>query len=311
MTFTQLEIFVTVAEMRGFTLAALRLGISQSAVSHAIRALEQELKVQLVERQQAAVEVTELGQRLLVRAREILGLAEAMRQDAAVARGLNQGLIRIGSFGPTSSLKLLPAILKAYRARYPGIEIQIDEGPDAAVIQWVADRRVDVGFAVLPDERFDTVPLVEDQLVALIQLGHPLAARRALSLQDLVGEPFIMPEQGCSALVEPLFAQAGLAPRVRYRLSQMVTVLGLIDTGDGITVMPELALPYAMDETHPRIAVRPLRPMVKRRVGLVLRNLAQASPAVQAFAEIARVAAKDIGRAAAAPVAAPKLAATA
>lgn len=296
MTFTQLEIFVTVAEMRGFTLAALRLGISQSAVSHAIRALEQELNVQLVERHQAAVDVTELGHRLLVRAREILGLAEAMRQDAAVARGLNQGLIRIGSFGPTSSLKLLPAILKAYRTRYPGIEVQIDEGPDAAVIQWVADRRVDVGFAVLPDDRFDSVPLVEDQLVALLQRDHPLTQKRSVTLQDLVDQPFIMPEQGCSALVEPLFAQAGLAPRVRYRLSQMVTVLGLVDTGDGITVMPELALPYAMDETHPRIAVRPLRPMVRRRVGLVFRSLAQASPAVQAFADIARATAREIER---------------
>lgn len=295
MTFTQLEIFVMVAEMRGFTLAALRLGISQSAVSHAIRALEGELSAQLVERQQSSVEVTELGRRLLVRAREILGLAEAMRQDAAVARGLNQGLIRIGSFGPTASLKLLPAILRAYRARYPGIEVQIDEGPDAAVIQWVADRRVDVGFAVLPDERFDTVPLVEDQLVALLQHDHPLAAKRSVTLQELVDQPFIMPEQGCSALVEPLFAQAGLAPRVRYRMSQMITVLGMVDAGDGITVMPELALPASMLETHPRIAVRPLRPMARRRVGLVFRSLAQASPAVQAFAEIARVAAQEIG----------------
>jgi DNA-binding transcriptional LysR family regulator len=294
MTFTQLEIFVMVAEMRGFTSAALRLGISQSAVSHAIRSLEQELDAQLVERQQAAVEVTDLGRRLLLRAREILGLQEAMRQDAAVARGLNQGLIRIGSFGPTSSLKLLPAILKAFRARYPGIEVQIDEGPDAAVIGWVADRRVDVGFAVLPDDRFDTVPLVEDQLVALVQRGHPLAAKRSVTLEELVGLPFIMPEQGCSALVEPLFANAGLAPHVRYRMSQMVTVLGLVDTGDGITVMPELALPQALAETHPRIVARPLRPMARRRVGLILRNLSRAAPAVQAFAEIARTAAKEI-----------------
>ncbi|MBB3222322.1 LysR family transcriptional regulator [Pseudoduganella umbonata] len=292
MTFTQLEIFVMVADMRGFTSAALRLGISQSAVSHAIRSLEQELDVQLVERQQAAVEVTELGRRLLLRAREILGLQEAMRQDAAVARGLNQGLIRIGSFGPTSSLKLLPAILKAFRARYPGIEVQIDEGPDAAVIQWVADRRVDIGFAVLPDDRFDTIPLVEDQLVALLQRDHPLAAKRSVMLEELIGVPFIMPEQGCSALVEPLFAGAGLAPHVRYRMSQMVTVLGLVDNGDGITVMPELALPQAMAETHPRIVARPLRPMVRRRVGLILRNLSRAAPAVQAFAEIARTAAK-------------------
>ena len=156
---------------------------------------------------------------------------------------------------------------------------------------------MDVGFAVLPDERFDTVPLVEDQLVALLQHDHPLAGKRSVTLQELVDQPFIMPEQGCSALVEPLFAQAGLAPKVRYRMSQMITVLGMVDAGDGITVMPELALPAAMNETHPRIAVRPLRPMARRRVGLVLRNLAQASPAVQAFAEIARQAAGEVGAA--------------
>lgn len=294
MTFTQLEIFVMVAEMRGFTAAALRLGISQSAVSHAIRSLEQEFDGQLVERQQAAVDVTDLGRRLLLRAREILGLAEAMRQDAAVARGLNQGLLRIGSFGPTSSLKLLPAILKVFRARHPGIEVQIDEGPDAAVIQWVADRRVDVGFAVLPDDRFDTVPLIEDQLSALLQRDHPLAAKRSVTLEELASLPFIMPEQGCSALVEPLFANAGLAPRVRYRMSQMVTVLGLVDNGDGVTVMPELALPHALAETHPRIVARPLRPMARRRVGLIYRSLAHAAPAAQAFAEIARQAAKGV-----------------
>ena len=296
MTFTQLEIFVMVAEMRGFTAAALRLGISQSAVSHAIRSLEGELDAQLVERQQAAVDVTELGRRLLLRAREILGLAEAMRQDAAVVRGVNKGLIRIGSFGPTSSLKLLPAILAAFRARYPGIEVQIDEGPDAAVVGWVADRRVDVGFAVLPDERFDTVPLVEDQLVALLQHDHPLAAKRSVTLEELAPHPFVMPEQGCSALIEPLFADAGLCPQVRYRMTQMLTVLGLVDSGEGITVMAELALPSAMHETHPRIVARPLRPMAKRRVGLIFRNLAQAAPAVQAFADIARMAAKGLGR---------------
>ncbi len=296
MTFTQLEIFVMVAEMRGFTAAALRLGISQSAVSHAIKSLEGELDAQLVEREQAAVTVTELGQRLLLRAREILGLAEAMRQDAAVARGLHRGLLRIGSFGPTASLKLLPAILQAYRQRYPGVEVQIDEGPDAAVLQWVADRRVDVGFAVLPDDRFDTVPLVEDQLSALIPRDHALAGRDAITLAELGEHPFIMPEAGCSALIEPLFAAAGLAPQVRYRMSQMVTVLHLVENGGGITVLPELALPHGLAQTHPSIVVRPLRPVVRRRVGLILRNLGRASPAAQAFADIARDVAGAIRR---------------
>ncbi len=81
MTFTQLEIFVLVAELRGFTAAATQLSISQSAVSHALKSLERELGVDLIKRHQAAIEVTEIGRQLLGRAREILGLSEAMRQE--------------------------------------------------------------------------------------------------------------------------------------------------------------------------------------------------------------------------------------
>jgi DNA-binding transcriptional LysR family regulator len=288
MTFTQLEIFALVVELRGFTAAALRLGISQSAISHAIKALEQELGAQLVERQGAAVDVTELGQRLLVRAREILGLAESMRQEVALASGLNKGLLRIGSFGPTSSLKLLPAILDVFRQRYPGIEVRIDEGSDGDTLQWILDRRVDIGFIQQPDDRFDTVELVEDQMVALLPAGHRLAAKEAVSALDLAQEPFIMPDAGCATLIEPLFAAQGICPQVRYRMSQVLTVLGMVARGDGVSGMAELALPPGLAYSHPGIAVRPFSPPVRRRVGLALRNLAQASPAAKAFVEVAR-----------------------
>ncbi|MBB3117319.1 LysR family transcriptional regulator [Pseudoduganella violacea] len=294
MTFTQLEIFALVAELQGFTAAAMRLGISQSAVSHAIKSLEQELGAPLILRQQATAEVTEVGQRLLTRAREILGLAEAMRQEVAAARGLNQGLLRIGSFGPTASLKLMPAILAVFHKRYPGIEVQIDEGGDHDVLQWLLDRRVDVGFVVLPDERFDTVPLVEDQLVALLPAEHALAERRAISVNDLADVPYILGEAGCASLMQPVFAAHGISPKVRYRISQIMTILGMVGSGDGVTVMPELALPKDMERAYPQVALRPFRPAVRRRVGLALRDLRQASPAAKAFIDTAREVVKTL-----------------
>ncbi|NUT69526.1 LysR family transcriptional regulator, partial [Pseudomonas corrugata] len=175
MTLTQLEIFSLVAELHGFTAAATRLGISQSAVSHAIKSLEQELGVELFRRHQSLVELSDIGQQLLLRARAMLGLANTLRQEAADARGMRRGTLRIGSFGPTSSMKLLPAILQRYRALHPGIEVHIDEGPDRQVIQWLDERRIDVGFVVLPEDRFDTFALMEDQMVALLPTAHPLA----------------------------------------------------------------------------------------------------------------------------------------
>lgn len=114
MTFTQLEIFVIVAELGGFTAAAGRLGITQSAVSHAVRQLEAAWGVTLLSRGPSGVKVTETGQNLLVRVRELLGVSDAIRQEVSAARGLHRGALRIGSFGPTSSLQLLPHILDAF-----------------------------------------------------------------------------------------------------------------------------------------------------------------------------------------------------
>ncbi|MGX4730379.1 LysR family transcriptional regulator [Pseudomonas corrugata] len=284
MTLTQLEIFSLVAELHGFTAAATRLGISQSAVSHAIKSLEQELGVELLRRHQSVVELSDIGQQLLLRARAMLGLANTLRQEAADARGMRRGTLRIGSFGPTSSMKLLPTILQRYRALHPGIEVHIDEGPDRQVIQWLDERRIDVGFVVLPEDRFDTFPLMEDQMVALLPTTHPLAARSNLSLSDLCDTPFVLTEAGSSELVTRLFNAARLTPNVRYRCSQLLSTLSTVSRGEAVTIVSEGSLP---EGDHPGFVVRPLSPPVPRRIGLAVLDSRQASPATRAFIELA------------------------
>lgn len=284
MTLTQLEIFSMVAELRGFTLAAHRLGISQSAVSHALKSLEQELGVELLRRHQSQVELSDIGEQLLLRARAMLGLANTLRQEAADARGMKRGTLRIGSFGPTSSIKLLPKILQRYREAHPGIEVHIDEGPDRQVIQWLEERRIDIGFVVLPEERFDTFALIEDQMVALLPPGHPLAARESVSLKDLCNDPFVLTEAGSSELVSRLFSTARLSPNIRYRCSQLLSTLDTVGRGDAMTVVAEGSLPFDSD---PRYVKRPLSPAVNRQVGLAVLDQRQASPATLAFIQLA------------------------
>ncbi|WP_277593583.1 LysR family transcriptional regulator [Pseudomonas chlororaphis] len=285
MTLSQLQIFSLVAELRGFTSAASRLGISQSAVSHALKSLEQELGVELIRRHQSLVELTDIGQQLLLRARAILGLAATMEQEAADARGMKRGTLRIGSFGPTSSMKLLPAILRRYRAAHPGIEVHIDEGPDRQVLQWLEERRIDVGFVVLPQERFDCFVLVEDQMVALIPSQHGLAAKDSVSLAELCDDPFILTEAGSAELVSRLFLAARLSPNIRYRSSQLLSTLETVARGDALTLVAQLSLPEAND---PRYRVKALSPPVRRQVGLAVLDRRQASPATLAFIEQAR-----------------------
>ena len=284
MTLTQLEIFSLVAELHGFTAAANRLGISQSAVSHALKSLELELGVELLRRHQSQVELSDIGQQLLLRARAMLGLANTLRQEAADARGMKRGTLRIGSFGPTSSIKLLPLILQQYRAAHPGIEVHIDEGPDRQVLQWLEERRIDIGFVVLPEERFDTVPLIEDQMVALLPAGHPLANHDSLSLKNLCDFPFVLTEAGSSELVSRLFTAARLTPNIRYRCSQLISTLDVVARGDGVTVVAEGSLPDQIDR---RWVKKPLSPAVLRQVGLAVLDRRQASPATLAFIELA------------------------
>ncbi|KIH83657.1 LysR family transcriptional regulator [Pseudomonas batumici] len=284
MTLTQLEVFSLVAELRGFTSAALRLGISQSAVSHALKGLEQELGVELLRRHQGQVELTDIGAQLLQRARAMLGLADTLRQEAADARGMKRGTLRIGSFGPTSSSKLLPALLARYRLAHPGIQVQIDEGPDRQVLQWLEERRVDVGFVVLPQERFDTVALVEDQMVALLPAGHPLCEQPAIELKALCQDPFILTGAGSGELVSQLFAAQRLVPDIRYRTAQLLSTLATVARGEGVTVVAEQSLPEHPD---PGYVSRPLSPRVKRQIGIAVLDRRQVSPATQAFIDLA------------------------
>ncbi|MFJ7109744.1 LysR family transcriptional regulator [Pseudomonas sp. NPDC098740] len=284
MTLTQLEIFSLVAELQGFTAAANRLGISQSAVSHALKSLEQELGVELLRRHQSRVELSDIGQQLLLRARAMLGLANTLRQEAADARGMKRGSLRIGSFGPTSSIRLLPLILQHYRAAHPGIEVHIDEGPDRQVIQWLEERRIDIGFVVLPEDRFDTFALIEDQMVALLPVDHPLARHDSLSLSDLCNDPFVLTEAGSSELVSRLFSAARLTPNIRYRCSQLLSTLDTVGRGDALTVVAESSLP---DDRNSRYVKKPLSPPVARQVGLAVLDQRQSSPATLAFIKLA------------------------
>lgn len=284
MTFTQLEVFATLAQAGSFSRAAALLGITQSAVSHSLRVLERELGVTLFSRERALPELTSAGARLLARAHEIRSLHEALVQDAKDARGLREGVLRVGSFGFTSSLRILPDLLARFATLHPGIEVYIDEDDDETVVRWLMERRVEIGFVVLPDERFETVPLVEDEFMVLLPSRHPLAGQPRIAPADLNAQPFVLTEAGCGEMIQHLLDAAGARPRILYRFPQLLSILGFVERGLAVSVAARLALPDA----HPGVVYRPLTPRVPRRVGLAVRDMARLSPAATAFVALAR-----------------------
>lgn len=285
MTFTQLEVFAALARAGSFSRAAALLGITQSAVSHALRALEGELQVQLVRREGPHSPLTDAGTRLLQHANDILQQKEALRQEADAERGMARGTLRVASFGATSSLRLLPPLITEYRRRQPAVLVQIDEQNDDTVVKWLLERRVEIGFVVLPDERFDTVPLIEDELVALLPASHRLAAQRSVRAADLHGEAFVRTSAGSGAHIDRFLAEAGAQPAAIYHFEQMSSMQGFVAQGHAIAIAARLAVPEQAPEG---MVYRSLLPRQRRVTGLAVRSLDRLSPAAAGFVALAR-----------------------
>jgi DNA-binding transcriptional LysR family regulator len=283
MTFTQLEIFSVLAKVGSFSRAAAALGITQSGVSHAIKLLETELGVSLLNREGGALALTDVGTRLLSRANDILQQKEALQQEASLEQGIARGTLRIASFGATSSLRILPALMAQFQRVHPLVEVQIDEVVDEVVVQWLLERRIELGFVVLPDERFDTLPLITDELVAVLPASHPLASKKTVSAKDFHNRPFIRTSAGSGPHIDQFLGAQGAIPKTLFRFEQLTSMMGFVVQGDAIAIAARLALPDA----PAGLVYRSLQPRWPREIALAALSFDRLSPAARAFIEIA------------------------
>ncbi|MDC4327357.1 LysR family transcriptional regulator [Acinetobacter baumannii] len=288
MTFTQLEIFALIAELKSFTATAEKLGISQSAVSHALKSLEQQWGINLISRTQSDIELTTTGQQLLTHVKELLSISDTLEKEVAAIHGLNEGTLRIGSFGASSSIYLLPEILEAFRQRYPKIEIYIDEGEDKEVAQWLLERRIEVGFLIMPDERFDTFPLIEDRFVALIPSGYPLAQQLYIDPAQLENCSFIMTMAGSRHQVELILKNFNVKPDIKFYVSQILSIVSMVHNQLGISIVSDMVITKELLSLYPNVVKRPFKSNLKRSIGLAVKNKKHISPAVKAFIEVAQ-----------------------
>lgn len=283
-TLKQLELLVAIAEARSMSGGGTRIGMSASATSHALKALETQLGITVVDRHAKGFGLTDAGQRVLRHALDVFTSLKTIAQEGKAAAELKTGVLRIGSFGPSSSIRILPALVQRYHALYPGIEVFILEDPDQGVEQALTEGRVDLGVVVLPKPQFDTLLLTIDELVAVLPEDHPLAHHERVGLRDLVKYPFIMTHAGSQDLVKGLFAHSGLVPRITHELSQLWSILDFVSRRQGISIVAALALP----DNFPGIVTRPILPRAQRRIGLACRDESRLALPGRALWRVAR-----------------------
>ncbi|WP_429844679.1 LysR family transcriptional regulator [Brevibacillus sp. FIR094] len=278
MTLFQMEVLVAVTNAGNFTRAGEQIGLSQSGVSHTIGALEKELGISLFIRNRGGVKLTAVGEKIVASALTILENVSLIKQVATESSGLLEATIRIASF-PSVTAQLLPKLLKAMQSHYPHMKTKLYEGSYQEIKEWVRSGVVDVGFHVWPDDELEGILLTTDTLHAVVPAHHPLAKERSLTLEQLARESFLMPMAGCQLLIGAEFAKAGLTPNVSYEIADNTTILAMVESGVGVTVVPSLTLPAQL----PDVAVKEITPPLSRQIGLTVRSLRDAPPAVQAF----------------------------
>jgi DNA-binding transcriptional LysR family regulator len=242
MEIRQLRTFTAIAELGTFTAAALRVHVTQAAISMQIRQLENELGARLFVRAPRRVMLTEAGEQLLHRARQILRDHDAALDEIAELAGAERGRLRIGSASAMVTTDILPKLLKEVRKAHSGAEITVVSGTSDALVQQILGGEVDLAFVSLPVEArgINTERLSEDQLVAIASPRHKLAKQRTISAYTLAGEKLILGERGGNTrrLIDQFFAQAGVTLQVSMELSRQAAIRRMVEEDMGVGIVP-------------------------------------------------------------------------
>lgn len=245
MELRHLRYFVAVAEELNFTRAAERLYIAQPPLSTQIRALEQELEVQLFERDKRRVFLTQAGRHFLDRAREILAAVEAAQGETRSAASGSIGRLAMGYTASSMLSVRLPSAIRAFRQAHPQVILTLHEMTSVDQLDAVNARTLDLGILRRPNVVIPMGVVVEEwyqaPLVAAMPAGHPLA-RRALRIKDLRDQPLILyPRHSGIGLywrVQELCAEAGFRPNMVQEARDAATIVGLVAAGVGIALVP-------------------------------------------------------------------------
>jgi DNA-binding transcriptional LysR family regulator len=238
----QLRAFVAIAESGTFTAGALRVHVTQAAISMQIRQLETEIGAKVFVRAPRHVILTEAGEQLLRRARHILREHDAALDEIAELAGAERGRLRIGSASAMVLTDQLPGILKELRSQHPGAEIAVASGTSEVLVDQILAGEVDIAFVSLPvDVRgIKTERLSDDQLVAIASPRHKLAKQRTISAYTLAGERLILGERGGNTrrLIDQFFAQAGVTLHVAMELSRQQAIRRMVEADMGVGIVP-------------------------------------------------------------------------
>lgn len=243
LNFRQLEIFSVVVEAGSTTKSAMRLGISQPAVSRNVAQLEKDLGFTLFDRMSGRLIPTEAALRLHAEAKKAFAGIEDVVSSARNKDTVTKGAIRIAAV-PSLSLSFLPKAIKEFVLDFPDVTMSFETRTSQMSIEMVADRRMDLALVSMPISHpgLKLEVLMRPKGVCVMPKGHRLAKKEIIQIEDLDGENFIPMSRSHNSrhVLEDLFANAGIVPNIKLETSTIEMACVLVQEGLGITVVNEM-----------------------------------------------------------------------
>ncbi|HEY9545342.1 MAG TPA: LysR family transcriptional regulator [Solimonas sp.] len=292
MELRHLRYFVAVADEGHFTRAAAQLGIGQPPLSLQIQQLERELGTSLFKRLPRGVVLTDAGRAFAQDARRILRDVEQASEHARRVASGELGRIRVGMINSAPFHPLIPQVIREFRRRYPDVAFSLEERTTPGLVAAVRGDAVDVAF-VRPihgsDDGLSIETVIDEDMLVALPSGHPLAHRASISLLALSIEPFVLFSRAVGAgLHDEIVAAcrvAGFSPRVVQEASQVTSIVNLVASGLGVSI-----LPASMQHMHTDgVTFRPItRPVPKARLSLIWRHEDRDAPQLVRLRELIR-----------------------
>jgi DNA-binding transcriptional LysR family regulator len=282
-----LEQFLAVAEEGSFTRAAARLHLVQSAVSVSIRSLERELGTPLFDRNTHRVELTDAGHALAPAARRTLAAADAARDAVAAVQGGLRGTIRIGIMHSLSLIDLA-GLLTDFHRNWPEVRMipQAAQGGSSQLANEVAEGRLDLAFAALPDgypRGLAVRTLASEQMLLACPPGDPLGKRRVVELHELDGKRFVEmpPGWGTRVAADRLFLHGGLEREIAVEVADIRNVTDLVAAGFGFAFLSPSTI-----TSRKGLLLRRVNPAPDFVVSMITANTQPLSAAAKALADL-------------------------
>ncbi len=275
--------FVKTIECGSFTAAAESMNYAQSSVSKMIADLEKEWGMALLERKKSGVCLTTSGEQILPFVRRVLHEFGSLEGQVQRMKGLESGLVRIGTFASVA-INILPDIFARLKREYPGIEYELLLGDYKEIEAWLDEGRVDCGFLPLPvasASGLRSLELIRDEYKLVLPQGHPLAEKEAVEIEELNGIPFLLLEHGGKTEVSDLLQSYRVKPDIAFTTWEDFAIMAMVEKGLGVSILPDMILrriPYNLE-------IRPLKVPYYRTIGLVFKDKKDLTPAVQKFVE--------------------------